>query len=789
MKKTKAPLWATLLVVMLTLSFPASEAGAALIAPNSNAEAIAGAINSQPGLVTGASWPAQPEAENPSGSLAAGVGDGFTGLYMPDAGPSFGVLSTGNVELADPPNNSDSAGEDNGQETRNVHDLSVLKLDVTVPPGDDCLSFDLAFYSEEYPEFVGSAYDDGFLAELDANSWTYDPESSTVDAPANFAFDEEHHLLTVNSANFTAAGETGLQYDGSTQLLEAATPVKPGAHSVYLSLFDAGDGIYDSAAFLDNLRTRAVPASDCAAGATVADSDGDAIPDRWEEEGYDANNDGVVDVNLPAMGADPQHKDLFVELDAMKGLRLSQQAIGKVVASFAAAPVSNPDGAPGIALHVDNGSSSLMDPATGATWGSLSRATDFGYIPHLGYFNGNNYNWSAFDTLKQSFFPAAREPIFHYALSVNRYGDSGSSGISRDIGASDFIVALGHACSPEGACPGPVNAQAGTFMHELGHNLGLRHGGRDDIHHKPNYLSVMNYSFQFTGLLGGGMDYSRFDGSDIPSLDENHLYEGAGFDTSVTGYKTLIGCDFGGNKVWGVASISGPVDFNCDGDSGDSNVGRDLNFDGGKSVLQNFDDWNWVQLKGGAVGGEGLASLLPEETESEEPPASEIEEAAEALVPPPGLSVGPVTGITPSSADVHAGADPNGRPLEVAVQFGRTPEYGAQTPFQEVGEGDEAVAVTIPLSGLEGGVYHYQVIARTPEHLVFSADSTFNTDEPSAPPPSGPSYSPLTGPVTEPVSTQRRLRCKKGFQVKHIHGKRRCVKKKPRHHRHKHRHG
>ena len=36
---------------------------------------------------------------------------------------------------------------------------------------------------------------------------------------------------------------------------------------------------------------------------------------------------------------------------------------------------------------------------------------------------------------------------------------------------------------------------AATFMHELGHTLGLRHGGCDDINNKPNYFSIMNYMF------------------------------------------------------------------------------------------------------------------------------------------------------------------------------------------------------------------------------------------------------------------------------------------------------
>ncbi len=37
-------------------------------------------------------------------------------------------------------------------------------------------------------------------------------------------------------------------------------------------------------------------------------------------------------------------------------------------------------------------------------------------------------------------------------------------------------------------------------MHELGHNLGLYHGGGDNCNYKPNYNSVMNYLYQFPGI-------------------------------------------------------------------------------------------------------------------------------------------------------------------------------------------------------------------------------------------------------------------------------------------------
>ena len=66
-------------------------------------------------------------------------------------------------------------------------------------------------------------------------------------------------------------------------------------------------------------------------------------------------------------------------------------------------------------------------------------------------------------------------------------------------------------------------------MHEFGHNLGLRHGGGDGVNYKPNYLSIMNYAFQFVGLRSRTepprFDYSRF----AIALDERALNENAGF--------------------------------------------------------------------------------------------------------------------------------------------------------------------------------------------------------------------------------------------------------------------
>ena len=43
--------------------------------------------------------------------------------------------------------------------------------------------------------------------------------------------------------------------------------VAPGRHSIYFSIFDQGDSVVDSAAFVDRLALVNVPADDCTPGA------------------------------------------------------------------------------------------------------------------------------------------------------------------------------------------------------------------------------------------------------------------------------------------------------------------------------------------------------------------------------------------------------------------------------------------------------------------------------------------------------------------------------------------
>jgi hypothetical protein len=617
------------------------------ITADPDATHLAAAMSSQAGLVKGAAWLA-----GPSSPAAVGTA-GPRGRFFPTDGTESALLTTGHVANAEPPNDSSNTGTNNGTVERDVNDVSILNVLVDVPSGHDCLAIDAAFYSEEFPEFIGSQFNDFFLAQIDNSQWAYDPGTNTVNAPGNFGFDTTGRQLTVNTV-LVDPRETFLEFDGSTVLLRMRTPVTAGEHSLFFTIADAGDHIYDSAAFLDALRTFDAPPGGCPSGTTPADADGDGIPNDREISGFDADNNGTIDLDLREMGADPDHKDLFVELDAQPGMRLDQAAIDRVVQAFADAPVANPDGTSGINLHVDNGPNSVMDPETGDRWGALSEAGDnIGGGAVLGAFeaNGIDYNWGEFDQVRD--IAVARRPVFRYALSIRRFGNATDthSGVARGIPNSDFIVALGQSGAPAGNVS--TNEQAGTFMHELGHTLGLRHGGDQDINYKPNYLSVMNYAFQFNGLQrtsGGSLiDFSRFGPrSDTSSgrgsmsgLQERSLVEAAGLGATAgaIGFRSLRMCHLRANPNQPprfverlIRGMNRPVDWNCNRQVDTAPVAASATDDDFLDDLTPFDDWSAIAYTGGAVGGPGRAPTLPATSpNTEDATIAELRESARVL--------------------------------------------------------------------------------------------------------------------------------------------------------------
>lgn len=248
----------------------------AAITTTRDASTVANAIVANTSTITGSSWnEIAPTGFN--GEEPHAVSDTALGGFATN-GSTYGILTTGDATLADDANGSDSdgvdLGGDNGETVRgnNDFDVSVLKVDLNVPAGANCMTLDFRFLSEEYSEFVGSNVNDAFVAELDTSDWTTDFDTAEVTAPNNFAFDPAGNPITVNAAGATSmsdANAAGTTYDGATPLLNASTPITPGAHSLYLSIFDQGDGIYDSAVFVDNVRFTNRPAGACVVGASA----------------------------------------------------------------------------------------------------------------------------------------------------------------------------------------------------------------------------------------------------------------------------------------------------------------------------------------------------------------------------------------------------------------------------------------------------------------------------------------------------------------------------------------
>lgn len=250
----------------------AAPAQAAVVESSTNPGDISKAMvaTQSPPLQTGSTIAPTPYGYTPSPSGIGKLDDGNPGTPdqplagFPTEGDTFAVLTNGDAELADDPNDSGSSGVPHGSGQLGVgrelaNDPTILRVDINVPQNHSCVAFDFKFLSEEFFEFVDAGVNDTFLGELGPQpTWTIMNQNGTVVvAPDDFAAGEGD-LISVDSQGpsaATAENAAGTTYDGATPILIARTPVNPGPNSLHFSIFDLGDSIYDSAVFLDNLRT------------------------------------------------------------------------------------------------------------------------------------------------------------------------------------------------------------------------------------------------------------------------------------------------------------------------------------------------------------------------------------------------------------------------------------------------------------------------------------------------------------------------------------------------------
>ncbi len=414
--------------------------------------------------------------------------------------------------------------------------------------------------------------------------------------------------------------------------------------------------------------------SSCAA----VDADGDGLNDAWEINGYvDIDCNGIHDAtDIDLAGADATIKDIFIFYNYMVPSpaththRPPSTALDQVTAAFAAHAirVHFVDGGPIAETIV-----TTLDPAPSVACAGTSVST--------------------MRDLRSAHF-GNRQAAFHYMVFAHRAAtpDAGhatacptdacagrpnpdSTG-SADLPGDDAIVSFGPLVDA-GQTVEPFQV-ATTVMHELGHNLGLKHGGPDTcILDKPNYVSVMNpQSYQLDGIPVGdapgstsfrtctaeseceppfitagpcavanachcttgqdailGFNYCyRVDYSSIDLMDLNELSpasgvggldENVGVGGPVTDEDLILYYAPGPTQLVG-ASNGAPIDWDNSG-SIQTHVTADINNDNTHTLLTTQDDWAVLGIPFQCTAGYGAPGGAAAVTD---PPPRVVRESA-----------------------------------------------------------------------------------------------------------------------------------------------------------------
>jgi len=334
-----------------------------------------------------------------------------------------------------------------------------------------------------------------------------------------------------SNSSFATVSNSGLVTsvgDGNATITATSGSVNATATAVVTCSTDTdSDRLYDC---VETNTGTYVSTSDTGTDPNDSDTDDDSIDDGDEVLG---TLDGL---DLPGLGVSPLIKTILVEYDWFDDSGHSHRPTAQVMDSLVVA--FNREG---IQLINDYGQDSA--PFDG---GNLISDAD-------GDVDGFGSEWTAY---KAANFASNRNGYFHYAMHPHSYNGGTSSGYAQTPGDDLINATLDFSAD--------YQKVAGTIMHELGHNLGLRHGGNETLNYKPNYNSLMNYQYQFVGIdtnctiIGNGLlSYSN---GTRPSLDENALVEADGIcEDAAEEENDLWSTDWNGDGDW---NDSGPLDIN-----------------------------------------------------------------------------------------------------------------------------------------------------------------------------------------------------------------------------------
>ena len=233
-----------------------------------------------------------------------GIGHGILTGFGPNVHPQEGhrllALSSGTARQPNDPGYDSVSGHDKGYGpgqgtfappgfpkespscpgvmTGQAYDSAALEVTIQAPTNVQSLSFNLDFYTYEFPDYICDVYNDFFVALLS-------PAPAGV-SDGNISFDSQGNLISVNAGFLqvchpqtaggksfacplgpTQLGGTGFDLDpfgdpsdnsAATGWLATSAPVVPGSTiKLRFAVWDSGDPYLDSTVLIDNFKWEA----------------------------------------------------------------------------------------------------------------------------------------------------------------------------------------------------------------------------------------------------------------------------------------------------------------------------------------------------------------------------------------------------------------------------------------------------------------------------------------------------------------------------------------------------
>lgn len=245
------------------------------------------------------------------------------GTMLPTDGSTFMLLGTGIAGAVPVTTNTVDPGDERGTyfSVQNPnppwtpYDEAELTLQLQVPQYMHYLYYDVQFFTAEYPDYIGTAYNDKLTITVDSPS-----QGTSV------------HIIDVNGGDFVLNSHDipGTGFDVFSIDRDSGNPVNPSSvdwltrtpsvngadagatalvsreHSVFpnevvtltINVKDTGDNIFDSTAFIDNVMFCGYEKTEIIARKTVQDlNEGDPEPEDILEYQMTISNIGTADQN------------------------------------------------------------------------------------------------------------------------------------------------------------------------------------------------------------------------------------------------------------------------------------------------------------------------------------------------------------------------------------------------------------------------------------------------------------------------------------------------------------